>query len=328
MNHTNIVVVVLIQLIINTVAFADSEWVKLEPALRKVVITGFTRAQSRMPLATEVEGKVSAVYANVGEPIPTSGKFACLDDTFVNLDIQSAQSEVSRHYIDVRYLKKEVARHQQLVRKQTSAVSVLDKLERDLGTARQALAVASVRKKRLEEYKRRHCIKAPVGWQVIDRLIEPGQWVHQGEVLAHIGLYSQLKIPLTLSRYELSALKKNAHHIRLSLTEENIQTIAVIDHISPAFDGKTRKIRVDLLIKKTTPVMQGGMRVELILEVPDSKAGAFIIAKKALEERFEEYWLHRKDGKSIRVKLLSELEHGRVKIIAPELRLGDQFKVL
>jgi len=320
-------IVVSIQFILCLPVLAEQKWVTAESATRMVTITGFTRAQSVMPLSAEVEGKVSNIFADIGEPIPPSKKFACLDDTFAKIDIKSAKNEMSRHYIDIKYFKKEVSRHKKLVEKHTSAISVLDSLTRDLNNARQSLAVASIRKQRLEEHMRRHCIEAPEGWLLIDRNIELGQWVNQGDVVANVGNYSQLKVPISLSQQELAALQQD-NNIELSLMDFNLKVSATIDHISPAFDDKTRKILVDLLIKGNLPELRGGMRVGLMLNILDAKSTSFTISKLALEERFEEYWLQRKDGKKIRVKLLSDQANGKVTISSHEIKLGDQFKII
>ncbi len=327
MKFTFVILMSAIQLTVSLSVFAEAKWVTVEPVMRKVTITGFTRAQSKMPLTAEVEGKVSDIFADIGEPIPATRKFACLDDTFAKIDIKSAKNEMSRHYIDIKYFKKEVSRHKQLVKKQISAVSILDGLIRDLDNAKQALSVVAIRKQRLEEHKRRHCIEAPVGWLVIDRDIERGQWVNQGEVLAHVGNYSQLKVPVTLSQKELAALKQGKESIKLFLMDFNLKVPAIIEHISPAFDEKTRKILVDLLIKENLPELHGGMRVGLTLKIPDAKSTSFTISKQALEERFEEYWVQRKDGKSIRVKLLGDQANDKVIISSREIKLGDQFKI-
>jgi hypothetical protein len=65
-----------------------------------------------------------------------------------------------------------------------------------------------------------------------------------------------------------------------------------------------------------------------MLNIPDPKSTSFTISKQALEERFEEYWLQRKDGKKIRVKLLSDHGNGKVSISSHEIKLGDQFKII
>lgn len=308
-------------------AETEAEWTTVEPAMRQVTITGFTRARSKMPLAAEESGKVKQIFADVGEPIPKTGTFSCLDDTFIEIDIKSAQNDISQNVIDINFFKKEESRHQKLAKKQTLALNVLDGITRDLGKSRRAYSAAVITKQRLQERKQRHCITAPAGWLVIDRSIEPKQWVNQGDVVAHVGDYTRLKVPISLSALELAALKARQDDINLLLTDYNIKVLAEIDHISPAFDERTRKTQVDLLLKENLPEFHGGMRVEVFLNAPQATT-SFTISKQALEERFEEYWLQRKDGKRIRVKLLSDQADGKVKIKSSEIKLGDQFKMI
>lgn len=320
---------VVLFLIVNFSVNAEEErkWVAVERATRQVTINGFTRAHSKMPVATEVGGKVEHVYADEGEPIPADDKFACLDDTFVQIDIKSAQNEIAQHQVDINYYRKEVSRHQKLVEKNTAAVSTLDRLKKDLNSSVRSLQAASIRKMRLEELRQRHCVKAPAGWLVIERYIEPGQWVKEGEVLAQIGDYSRLIVPMALTEDELKAVNRKPDKISFVIKGYDLKVPARIDHISPAFDESTRKILVDFLIEEGFPRFRGGRRVELNLDIPSYDSG-FAIPAQALEERFEEYWVQRKDGKRIRVELLNNHHDGTIRIVSPEIKLGDQLLLL
>lgn len=309
-------------------AYADSAqiWAIAEQATRKVIITGYTRAHATMPVITEVEGKIKNIFADIGEPIPDQGKLACLDDIFIRLDIEAADNEIARHHNDIDYFKKETSRHEKLTANHVSAVNLLDSLKRDLVNSRRALHATQIRKKRLSELKRRHCIAAPVDWLVIDRSIEVGQWVNEGEVVAHVGDYSKLLVPLLLTEQELVSLKR-AKKIEILLTELNIKVPASIEHVSPSFDEGTRKILVDLILHAGSFKYRGGIRGELSLKLPRDDH-EFSISQNALEQRFEEFWLHRRDGVSIRVNLIKTGEDGKVVVKSAEINAGDQFKMI
>jgi hypothetical protein len=64
----------------------------------------FTRARRSMPIASEISGKVTHIYADIGQPIPENGIFACLDDTFIKLDIASTENSIAQHGIDLKFL--------------------------------------------------------------------------------------------------------------------------------------------------------------------------------------------------------------------------------
>ena len=134
-----------------------------QAAYRQITVTGFTRARASMELATEVPGRIKHVYADIGDAIPGDGKFACIDDTFVAIDIKSAENDIAQHAIDIHFYKKQVARHQQLVEKKSAAVSLLDDLERQLGNSQRSLQSDKLRKQRLQETRRRHCVESPSG---------------------------------------------------------------------------------------------------------------------------------------------------------------------
>ncbi|CAG1020420.1 efflux RND transporter periplasmic adaptor subunit [Methylomonas sp. LL1] len=309
----------------STHAESNELWAVAESATHEISIVGFTRAHATIPLATEVAGKVKEIFADIGESIPEHGKLACLDDVFVQFDIQAASNQIAQHTNQMSYYQKEVSRHEQLVAKQSAAVNVLDNLTRELVNSQREMQAAHISKQRFDELKRRHCIKAPIGWLVIDRAIEIGQWIREGEVVAHIGDYSKLIVPLMLTEHELAALKQKGRFDVL-LTEHHLKVPAVIEHISPEFDENTRKILVELAIQDQLPEYRGGIRVELTLAIP-SEDHVFSISEKALDQRYEEYWLQSKDGKSIRVNLLGEQKDGKVKINSPEIKLGDQFRL-
>ncbi len=316
-----------ILILISLSAFAEKNWITVQPSYRQVTVTGFSRARHNMVLSTEVAGKVEQVFADVGDIIPEHGKVSCLDETFVKIDIDSAKNEIAQHQIDIRYFKKQVGRYQELVGKKSAAISQLDDLKRQLGNAQRMAQLKRLQKQNMQEKQKRHCIKSPAGWRVVERYVEPGQWLDIGNQVVKVGNYSKLLVPLALSVNELRALEKNQDNLTVWLSEYNQQVSASIERVSPAFDEKSRKVQVDLLLQNNLPIYRGGLRVEVRLNLPDP-SGTFLIPAKALDKRFEEVWLKRKNGQSLRVELLGYADNDQVRITSPEIKIGDQFKII
>lgn len=304
----------------------ESQLVTVQPAFQTTTLSGFTRARHSMPIASEISGKVTHIYADIGQAIPETGVFACLDKAFINFDIASTKNNIAQHGIDLKYLSKQVDRHKKLVKTNSAALSVLDDLVRQKGNAYRAIQREKINKQKQEETKSRHCIKAPKNWKITQRNIEIGQWITAGTPIAQVDNYKQLLIPLTLTAEELAALEKKQNQFTVFLPEYNEEVSATLEHISPAFDEQSHKIRVDLLVADTTKFFRGGIRAELTLEVSD-KLNTFLIPKKALDERFEEVWLTRKNGKRIRVMLLGYFNDDIAKISSANIITGDQFKL-
>lgn len=302
----------------------DDKTVTVKTSQQTVTLSGFTRARHSMPIASEISGKITHIYADIGQAIPKTGVFACLDKAFVNLDIKSTKNNIARHGIDLQYFSKQVERHQKLIQSKSISRSTLDDLIREKDNAYRKIQSEKINQQKQEETRRRHCIKVPKNWQITQRNIEVGQWVTAGTAIAQADDYSQLLIPLALTAEELSALESKKNKFTIYLPEYKEKIAATIEHISPAFDEKSHKIRVNLLIKDTSKFYRGGIRAELSLEVSD-KLNTYFISKQALDERFEEAWLTRKNGEKIRVMLLGHEANGDAKISSSDIKIGDQF---
>jgi len=302
----------------------ENSLVTVQPSFQSITISGFTRARRSMPIASEISGKVTHIYADIGQPIPENGIFACLDDTFIKLDIASTQNSIAQHGIDLKFLGKQVSRHKKLVKTNSAALSLLDDLTRQKGNAYRAIQNEKIRKQKQQETKSRHCIKAPKNWKITQRKIEPGQWITAGVTIAQASDYNQLLIPITLTAEELQALQ-NQDKLSVYLPEYQQKIPVNIERISPEFDQQSHKILVDLVITDTSEHQRGGIRTELSLNVSD-KLNNFLIPKDALDARFEEVWLTRKNGERIRVMLQGYADKNMAKISSAEIKTGDQFK--
>lgn len=280
-----------------------------------------------MPLSTEVAGRVEQVFADIGEAVPKHGKVACLDKTFVNIALAEEKNSVAQHQVDIDYFEKQVARYRQLVGKNNAAISQLDEYKRSLESSKRQAEAARLRQRRQEEKLKRHCLYAPPDWLLTERAVEPGQWLDVGGHVASLGNYAKLLVPLSLSVEELQALGQTQDQITVDLPDYDQVIPARIERISPEFDEKSRKTRVDLLLDKDMPVHRGGIRVDLNLNLPDPD-DYFFISEKALDRRFEEVWLERTDGTRLRIEVLSGNASGQARIRSSQIKAGDQFKFL
>lgn len=304
----------------------ENPLVTVQASFRTMTLSGFTRARHSMLIANEVPGKITHIYADIGQTIPENGIFACLDDTFIKLDIASTENSIAQHTTDLNYLNKQVERHKKLVQSHSAAISLLDDLIRQKENALLAIQREKIQKQKLQETKNRHCIKAPENWVITQRHIEVGQWIDIGTAVAQASDYRQLLIPLTLTTEELIALQQMQNKFNVYLPEYKQHVPATIERISPAFDEHSHKIRVDILIKDSAINHRGGIRTELSLNIPDPQNHNYLINKKALDERFEEIWLTRANGKKIQVMLQGYLNNEIAIISSPEINTGDQFK--
>jgi multidrug efflux pump subunit AcrA (membrane-fusion protein) len=308
---------------------AEQEIVTAQGAVQPVTLTGFTRPRTVIDLSSEEAGKVTRVFADIGDRIADAGYFACLDRTFIDLEIASNRAEMGRVKVEIDFFSKQVSRYRTLVGRNSVAQMQLDETERSLASFQRQSDALKIEERRLQERKRRFCIAAPPGWLVIDREIEVGEWLDVGQQVGRVGDFSSLLIPYALSLPEIQALWATKH-LTVRLPELDKTVAASLERVSPNFDEQSHKIKLDLEIGGRG--LRGGLRTELMLKIPDA-SGAVLIAKNALEERYEQYWLQTADGKEIRVVYLGDAEPegaddaGLVRIVSPEIQPGDRFIV-
>lgn len=294
------------------------------PAQQVQTLTGFTRERARLRLISEVSGRCQKVLYDVGDTLGPKGVFAVLDDTFVVLELEANQVEQERLASRVAYLSKEAGRYRALVQKHSEAPSKLDRLEDDLAQASLSLKALKTQRKVLKERLARHTIKAPVGWKVIERQVEPGQWVNVGAPVAQLGDFRTLMVPLALDPQQYHLLRRDPGPLTVYLPDQKLTLPAQLSRLSPAFDPATRKVALELELNKGLKEHRGGLRVEFQLSAPDP-SGAVLLPPAAVQERYQEHWLTREGGAQVRVVLLGPGPQGLVRVSAPQVKPGQRF---
>ncbi|MEW8008678.1 MAG: efflux RND transporter periplasmic adaptor subunit [Candidatus Thiodiazotropha endolucinida] len=310
--------------------FAAENLVQVKAAVQREIQSGFTRAHSKLTLSAEQAGRITSVNADIGDRIEEGVPFACLDDTYLDLELRANEAERKAMKVDKAYFRKEVARYSKLLKKNSSTQSQMDTAQRNLDKTQTQIEALIIAAEILKERKERLCIEAPAGWRVIARHVEPGKWVSAGEPVVEIGDYSRLVAPFALSVAEYQALQTQADvGLKVYLPELKEELPARIIRISPAFDEQSRKIHLELELSTGLPAYRGGLRVDLALDIP-MRSGAVLIPERALQQRYEQYWLKRPDGNEIAVVYLGRSngpQKGWVRVVSPEIKPGDRFQV-
>jgi len=299
------------------------------PAGREVTLTGYTRARSQMEIVSEEPGRCLNVQADLGDRIGPDGVFAELDPTFIDLAMKQNRVARDRLRNQIAYFDKDVRRYTELVGRAAAAQATLDGVRQQKDQAAFQLQAIEVERENLEERRRRLSITVPAGWTVSERLLEPGAWVPVGRPLGQAGDYRTLLVPFALAPEEYQALLRERERLVLLFPDEGTKGAsvpAVLERTSPAFDGVTRKIGVDLAVRGGLKELRGGLRAELTLHLADS-SGTLLVPASALVERYEEYWLVRTDGERVKVVYLGKGPDGTARIRASRVRADDRFQL-
>ncbi len=294
---------------------ADDKLVVLE-AKKEIVLKGYTRTVESRTVSSELSGKVLKVYYDVGQTIG-SNPFLEIDPAFINFKINGKirsleQIELSIAKAESRaaYLGKESARIEDLFKDDMATESKKDEVFQKLEQARLELSSAKKEKSvilntlnELNERKERYSIYAPKGWVVTGRDIEKGEVVQPSTPLARVSNYRNLVVPLSVSNDELTAIEGLDDVFDGELEGHPVKTS--INWVNPRFNEKTRKLKIELLIKDYNGPKRGGLSYTLPLHI---KTEGLHVPKNAAVNRYENPTVTVKEtGETVQLLVIGEL---------------------
>ena len=300
----------------------------VQTASRDITLTGYTRSQTTVTLSSEVAGRVIKINYDDGQVV---GKlpFLSVDPTFIDLEINSTEQTLKQLQITHRkrrsrvgFLDKEFRRIDNLFRRGSSPESRRDTAREDVDQARLDLkaigieiAVAKTRLQELRERKRRHEIYAPAGWIVVAKQVEEGELVTVNTPVARVADFEHLVVPLSVSAQELAAIQQLTPEFDVLLDDKPAK--AAINWVNPEFDEKTRKLKIELILRSYPGPKRGGLTCRLALKTATE---GLWIPKEAVISRYENPRVFlTESGAEVKVLVLGQTENHL--IIADDRRL-------
>lgn len=299
-------VLILLLLFCAGLSTAVAETFHLQPYQRGLSLTSFTGPVDELTLSTEVGGLCLAVDVDIGEAVPPSGLVAELDGTFVRLDLESnriAQQQAARQ---LELEKKTAARFAALMDSRSTAEATYEEAVLRADIFELTLQNLKNQEVRLREQLDRHRLFGPVGWKVIERYAQPGEYLQPGAPLLRLGDFRRLLVPLLLTHAELRIFA-DAPALPLFFPETGASLDGKIYRIAPVVEEKSRKIPVELVADIPLPADQkawrGGLRVQVNLP-GRTQPGVFIAPGEGLLSQYGAHWLITARGERVPVLLL------------------------
>jgi membrane fusion protein, multidrug efflux system len=311
---------------LHSVSAAEPQSFTPIPASLIVTLTGFTRAKKKITITSQVSDKCLRIKGKTGQVFNNNDPLIFIDRTAIELELRGNSIEQKRILAVIQYLKKEENRYKALLKKQATAQSKFDSIEHELNLTEIKLKALKNFEKKLNNNYKKYTIHAPHGWKIIKRFVEPGEIIRIGQPLVELGNYQELIIPIAVSMQEFQILKETAQ-LKLWFPEVNQNITAEIHLVYPDFDPVNRKINLELILSEELPVEhRGGIRAELTLKLPNPSGGV-IVPKSAVEQRYEEYWLTRKNSTQVKVMILEETDSRHLRVSSEKIKPQDLFLI-
>ena len=304
------------------------ELVELRSYAREISFTGFTRPIKELSVAAEISGKYTAVLVDVGDSVKADGGVAEIDATFVRLELEKNNLAQKQTELQLALANKTLARFKNLINQNSTAQATYDETALNAEIFELTLKTLKNEQERLTELLKRYTVYAPVGWKVLQRFAEPGEYVREGEPVLRLGNFKTFRVPYLFTYEELSLLQ-DMERLTLFLPDLHDEVEAKIYRVAPDFDENSRKISVDLMLRgdavESPFVLRGGMRAQLKIK-GKTEPNTFTIPSTALISRYDAHWLLSPERVQKKVILLGTTEDEKDAIVnSGQLTAGDLF---
>lgn len=170
-------------------------------------VAGDVISRHNARISAETSGTLTWV-AEVGDRIEKHGVVARIDNDFLKLQLEEARAEVRQVESRHGFLEKEVRRLQRLAKSNNTAQTLLDQTESDLSAAQANLVSAQARVKQIEDRIRRSQVRAPFPGIIVERFMQPGEWVDSGDQVVQLLDTGNLEVRAMAPLSTLSFLKR------------------------------------------------------------------------------------------------------------------------
>ncbi len=294
------------------------------------VFSAYSQPNRVLAIASETPQRVTRVHFEEGDLIPglpgamvaaieldSAVEQQLLSSAKIALEISKSDEtrselQISNAETAARIASRELERVQDLHSKGDASDSDLDRvvladedalLVLEMARLSSADAAASVRaaasevaviEARIDEL----ILRAPSGWRVEQRMVEPGQGVAPGNALMIFADLSSFEIEIPMSEEEVMVLGTAPLKIERVSTRDSIE--GIVEFVGAIPDPITRRRRVVIRIPAEEldlepPETGGGIEMQVTIEVPDDSGGVKV-PHRFLGRRLEQWVVKTEDG--------------------------------
>lgn len=158
---------------------------RTQPVAPRTYVPGTIVSPDDARLASEFSGKLVWVI-EPGEHVKEGAAVARLDASRTKLTIEDQSAEVRRLEAMVELRVKDSERQKTLAEGNVGIAADLDRAVADVAMSRQELARAKAQLARSRDELRRTALRAPFNGQVVQRLLQAGEYAREGEPVVRI----------------------------------------------------------------------------------------------------------------------------------------------
>ena len=281
--------------------------VSARPVPKSVRLTGSLRGEVESDLAANASGRVLTVAVDVGTRVKKGDVLATIDTSLAQLVASEAGAQAELARAREASAKRECERGKTLAQAGAISKSELDRLEDACKTSSIDLRAASARAGQASKTIVDGTVRATIDGVVVDRFVEPGEYVRSDSKVARVATSSQLRLAIDVPEVFVASAQKGAPVTLKVAAFPKRSWQSRIDRPGVAVRSASRDVLAEAAIDNSDGALLPGMFATVELVTGEETLPT--VPKKAVFER---------DGKPRLFVVVNGKANERVVVLGPE----------
>ena len=225
-------------------------------APQQIVLTGMIKADQRLEVTADTQGKVLGVMVDRGQRVKQGQELVRLDVRTQALGAREAQANVASARAQRQLAEEECKRAQSLLDKGAITRSEYDRQTTQCTSALQQVAAAEARAGMMAKSLQDGIVRAPFEGVISDRNVTPGDWVQPGRPLFTLVDDDPLKIEVSVPEAAVRAVQEKQQVEIVAVANPGKTYTATVTRRGAEI-GRSRSLLVEATIEKGTDLVPG-----------------------------------------------------------------------
>jgi membrane fusion protein (multidrug efflux system) len=246
--------------------------------------SGQLLAKERAEIASEVDGVVTELLVDEGDPVEAGRLLLAIDPEKHGLSVRNARAQLTDAQAALDEAKREYDRVLVLHEKGIASDATRDQRATSLARARSQVEAARAGYGVAERALRDASVRAPFAGWVARRSVSRGEYVRPGQVLFELVALDPIEVEFTVTERD-SARVHIGQRVRVTVApypDEGFE--GEVSVISPIVDPKTRTLRVKARIANADGRLRPGLFARTDLGIAE-RPGALLVPEQAVLQR-------------------------------------------
>ncbi len=172
---------------------------KAEPTATFVGTIYFSRTAE---VAAEIDGIVRQVYSDDGQEVKAGDRLVRLDDDLMTTEIGGTRAVYEQNLVELEQAQRDYKRIEALHQQDSIATSEFESYGTRVNRLKKQSTILNARLDRLLLEQKRKTVRAPFDGMIIESLVEAGEWVKAGGIIATLAdnqnLEARVDIPASV----------------------------------------------------------------------------------------------------------------------------------